>query len=86
LATYYYRTDRGGLVPLNAKARRDLLELYADHERPVREIAELFGVGTNTIYRWLALLGVRPLSDMTAEDRERLLNKPKSKRRVRVAS
>lgn len=54
-----YRTPRGGHVPLGTRERAQLLELYAEHSRPVHEIAELFGVSTGTIYRWLPHLGVR---------------------------
>lgn len=54
-----YRSSRGGWIPLQKKEQRQLLELYADHARPVREIAEVFGLSVSTIYRILPLLGVR---------------------------
>lgn len=54
-----YRTSRGGRVPLSVRQQRQLLELYANHGRPVREIAEIFGVSVGTVYRWLPHLGVR---------------------------
>lgn len=56
---YQYRTARGGRVPLTLRQQKQLLELYADHARPVREIAEIFGVSVGTVYRWLPHLGVR---------------------------
>lgn len=54
-----YRTPRGGRVPLGKREREQLLELYQDHALPVRDIAAIFGVSVNTIYRWLPHLGVR---------------------------
>lgn len=54
-----YRTARGGIVPLDRKQQRQLLELYAEHGRPVHEIADVFNLSTSTIYRILPLLGVR---------------------------
>jgi hypothetical protein len=63
--TTYYRTPRGGRVPLTTRERQQLLKLYADYKVPVREIVPLFDrpdrpVTINRIYRWLPLLGVQP--------------------------
>jgi DNA-binding CsgD family transcriptional regulator len=55
-----YRSPRGGSVPLTAVECRQLLELYVDHKRSVKEIAQIFGIGVHTVYRILPLLGVRP--------------------------
>ena len=64
----FFRSPRGGNCPLDAEARANLLALYAELVVPVVEIAEIYSVGTWTIYRWLYLLGVRPQSDMTPRE------------------
>jgi DNA invertase Pin-like site-specific DNA recombinase len=72
LPTVYYRTPRGGQVPLDARQRRELLHLYAGFGIPVAEIAEQYGTGTSTIYRWLALLGVQPQDRATGAELDRM--------------
>lgn len=56
----HYRTPRGGRVPLSPKDQRNLLALYRQLDRPVHEIADIYGVSTSTIYNWLPKLGVLP--------------------------
>lgn len=56
----HYRTEKGGRVPLSKSDQRNLLALYRQLDRPVHEIADIYGVSTSTIYNWLPKLGVLP--------------------------
>ncbi len=68
----YFRSPRGGHCPLDARGRRELLQLYAGFGISVVQIADHFGVGSGTIYRWLILLGVQPQDRATPAELARM--------------
>lgn len=68
----YFRSPRGGQVPLDARGRRELLQLYSGFGISVNDIAEHFHVGSGTIYRWLMLLGVQSQDRATPAELSRM--------------
>lgn len=68
----YFRSPRGGHCPLDARGRRELLALYGGFGISVAAIADHFGVGSGTIYRWLILLGVQAQDRATPAELARM--------------
>ncbi len=79
----YFRTPRGGHVPLDPQSQRELLRLYSGFGISVADIGEHFGVGTGTIYRWLILLGVQSQDRATPDELRRLAEARELARKAR---
>jgi len=79
----YFRTPRGGHVPLDPQSQRELLRLYSGFGISVADIAEHFGVGSGTIYRWLILLGVQSQDRATPDELRRLAEARELARKAR---